>query len=64
MVTGVPGAMWCASQVMFAVLSRTHPWEAAVPGMPPMLLVPCSAICPGPPSNSWSTFERALSASA
>jgi hypothetical protein len=43
-VTGVPGPMCWASQVMFAVLRRTQPWDAAVPGMPPMLSVPWSAI--------------------
>ena len=64
MVTGVPGPMRVASQVMACVSRRMHPWDTAVPRMPPMLFVPCSAICPGPPSNCCSTFERALSASA
>ena len=49
---------------MSGVARRTHPWETAVPGIPPMFAMPWSAVCPGPPSNSWSAFERALSASA
>ena len=43
---------------------RTQPCEAAVPGVPPTLARPCSAIWPGPPSKSWNTSERALNASA
>src|SRR5947209_6996814 len=40
MVTGLPGPMRVASQVMAWVSKRMHPWEAAVPRTPPMLFVP------------------------
>ena len=64
MVTGMPGPMRVPSQVTARVSRRMHPWETAVPRVPPMLLVPWRAIWPGPPANSWRTFERALIASA
>ena len=41
-----------------------QPWEAALPGAPLRLSVPWMPICPGPPSNSWKTFDLALVASA
>ena len=43
-LTGVPGGMWSASQVIAGVSRRMHPWETAVPRMPPTLFVPWSAI--------------------
>ena len=41
-----------------------QPCEAALPGAPESPFVPWMAICPGPPSNSWRTSDRALVASA
>ena len=52
------------SQVIAAVSRRTQPCEAAVPIVPPTFQTPCTAIWPGPPANSWKTYERALRASA
>ena len=63
-VSGTPLPMRCASQVMALVLSRMQPCETAVPSEPERPFVPWRAIWPGPPSNSWSTFDRALVASA
>ncbi len=63
-VTGTPAPIRPTSQIIAAVSSRMQPCETAVPSTPPTLFSPCSAICPGPPSNSCRTFERALSASA
>jgi hypothetical protein len=40
MVTGMPGPMRVASQVIACVSSLMHPWEAAGPRTPPMLFVP------------------------
>ena len=50
-VTGTPGPIRFASQVMSAVRSRTQPCEAAVPGVPPRPSRPWMPICPGPPAN-------------
>ena len=64
MVTGSPGLMRAASQLIERLARRTQPWDTAVPSVPPTLVSPCRAIWPGPPSNSWKTFERALVARA
>ena len=64
MVTGTPGAIRAASQRMLRLERRTHPWDTAVPSVPPMFPTPCMAVAPGPPPNSCNTLERALSASA
>ena len=63
-VIGTPGPMWATIHVSAAVSRRRQPCETAVPGTPPTFSSPWMAICPGPPSNSCSTFERALSARA
>ena len=49
---------------MLAVSSLTHPCDEPVPIAPTRLSRPWIAICPGPPSNSCNTSERALRASA
>lgn len=64
MVTGTPGPMRAASQLMAELASRTQPCDWARPSVPPRSSRPWMAIWPGPPANWLSTFERALSASA
>ena len=44
MVTGTPGGMWPASQVIAPSPRRTQPCEAAVPNRPPTLPRPWMAI--------------------
>ena len=48
MVTGTPGAMRAASQLMLRSATLTQPCETAVPSVPPMFASPCKAIWPGP----------------
>jgi hypothetical protein len=52
MVTGVPGRMRLTSQRIMLLSRRTHPCDDAVPKVPPTFIRPCSAISPGPPSNT------------
>jgi hypothetical protein len=56
--------MRLASQVIARARRRMQPCDSALPGAPLRLLVPWMPICPGPPSNSWKTFDLALVASA
>src|SRR4051812_20846713 len=64
MTSGTPGPTRRASHRIARGLRRTQPRETAVPSAPGMPVVPCSAIWPPPPPNSWETGERALAASA
>src|SRR5581483_8628544 len=64
MLTGTPEPMRAAIQLIELLASRMQPCDSAVPSCPPRFSTPWMAIWPGPPSNSWNTFERSLVASA